>query len=142
MLDEIDRLLSRASAMDADLDYPWHAWAQVCGYRGIADPFAKQAEARATRAPEPDLPVGYRRGPVRITHEGWSLTIPGSLCRASHGGRVVGGHGWSKHHDRREPDHDAGQAPWRRRPSSISSPPSSARTRSTTSLARSSDAPG
>jgi hypothetical protein len=77
VLDEIHRLLSRASAMDADLDYPWHAWAQVCGYRGIADPFAKQAEARATRAPEPDLPVGYRRGPVRITHEGWSLTIPG-----------------------------------------------------------------
>ena len=77
VLDEIHRLLSRASAMDADLDYPWHAWARVCGYRGIADPFAKQAEARATRAPEPDLSVGYRRGPVRITHEGWSLTIPG-----------------------------------------------------------------
>jgi hypothetical protein len=80
--DEVHRLLSRAFPADPSLAYPWHAWAQVCAFRGVAinDQMSRQAAARASREPEPVPPVGYRRDPVRITHEGWSLEIPGSYA--------------------------------------------------------------
>ncbi len=41
---------------------------------------ARQAAARAAREAAPDPPVGYRRDAVRISHEGWSLEIPGSYA--------------------------------------------------------------
>jgi len=77
LFDEIHRLLSRAFPLDPELDYPWHAWTELTALRGIDDPMARQAATRATRAPEPHPPVGYRRNPVRISHEGWSLEVPG-----------------------------------------------------------------
>ncbi len=80
LLDEVHRLLSRAYPDEPSLDYPWHAWAQVCAFRGINDAMSRQAAARASREPEPTPAVGYRRDPVRITHEGWSLEIPGSYA--------------------------------------------------------------
>jgi hypothetical protein len=40
---------------------------------------ARQAVTRAERAPE-SAPIGYWRGPVTITHEGWALEIPGSFA--------------------------------------------------------------
>jgi hypothetical protein len=63
--------------MEPSLPYPWHAWAQVAGFRGIGDPLARQAAMRASRETEPQPPIGYRREAVRITHEGWALEIPG-----------------------------------------------------------------
>jgi hypothetical protein len=75
--DEIHRLLSRAFPMDPALPYPWHAWAELAAFRGINDQMARQAAARAAREPEPSVPVGYRRDPVRITPEGWALEVPG-----------------------------------------------------------------
>ena len=80
LLDEVHRLLSRAFPADPSLPYPWHAWSQLCAYRGINDAMSRQASSRATREPEPVPPVGYRRDAVRITHEGWSLEIPGSYA--------------------------------------------------------------
>jgi len=80
LFDEVHRLLSRAYPLDPDLDFPWHAWTELTALRGIADPMARQAANRATTAPEPDPPVGYRRDPVVISHEGWSLEIPGSFA--------------------------------------------------------------
>ncbi len=77
LADEIHRLLSRAFPMDPALPFPWHAWAELCAFRGINDQMARQAATRATREPEPAVPVGYRRDPVRITHEGWTLEVPG-----------------------------------------------------------------
>jgi hypothetical protein len=77
LLDEVHRLLSRAFPMDPALPYPWHAWAEVCGFRGINDQMARQAAGRAAREPEAVPPVGYRRDEVRISHEGWSLEVPG-----------------------------------------------------------------
>ena len=77
LFDEVHRLLSRAFPMDPGLPYPWHAWAEVCAYRGINDQMARQAAARAAKEEEPSPPVGYRRDPVRIIHEGWSLEAPG-----------------------------------------------------------------
>jgi hypothetical protein len=84
LLDEIHRLLSRAFPSDPGLAYPWHAWAELCAYRGIDDAMARQAAARAAAQaalePEPVPLVGYRRDPVCITHEGWSLEVPGSYA--------------------------------------------------------------
>lgn len=80
LFDEIHRLLSRAYPFDPDLDFPWHAWAELTSLRGIADPVARQAANRATTTPEPDPPIGYRRDPVVISHEGWALEIPGSFA--------------------------------------------------------------
>jgi hypothetical protein len=80
LFDEVHRLLSRAYPIDPDLPYPWHAWTQLTALRGIDDPMARQAANRATLEPEPNPPVGYRRDPVRISHEGWSLEIPGEYA--------------------------------------------------------------
>ena len=80
VLDEVHRLLSRAFPLDPDLTYPWRAWAEVVALRGISDPMAKQVVARAMRDTGNAPDIGYRRAPVTITHEGWSLTIPGSFA--------------------------------------------------------------
>jgi hypothetical protein len=80
--DEVHRLLSRAYPIDPDLPYPWTAWAELATLRGIDDPMARQAIARAERDGEPPgPPVGYRRRPVRISHAGWALDgVPGSFA--------------------------------------------------------------
>lgn len=80
LLDEIHRLLSRAFPHDPGLPYPWHAWAEIAGLRGIDDQMARQALARAVREPAPEPPIGYRRQAVLIRHEGWTLEIPGSFA--------------------------------------------------------------
>jgi hypothetical protein len=80
LFDEIHRLLSRAFPLDPELAYPWHAWTELAALRGIDDPMARQAAARAADEPEPNPPVGYRRDPVTIVHEGWSLEVPGSYA--------------------------------------------------------------
>jgi hypothetical protein len=80
VLDEVHRLLSRAFPLDPNLAYPWRAWAEIIGLRGMADPMAKQAVTRAMREPATGHDIGYRRKDVTITHEGWSLTIPGSFA--------------------------------------------------------------
>ncbi len=82
LLDEIHRLLSRAFPLEPALPYPWHEWHELIGYRGIEDGMARQVALRAAEAPalDPDTAIGYRRRPVRISHEGWSLEIPGSFA--------------------------------------------------------------
>ena len=79
LLDEVHRLLSKAFPLDPALPYPWQAWAELIELRGFDDPMARQAIARAAKTSEA-APVGYRRGPVTITHEGWALEIPGSFA--------------------------------------------------------------
>ena len=80
LLDEVHRLLSKAFPLDPTLPYPWRAWAEVIGLRGIADPMARQVLARATDAPSAAPEIGYRRRGVTISHEGWALQIPGSFA--------------------------------------------------------------
>jgi hypothetical protein len=80
LFDEVHRLLSRAYPFDPDLDFPWHAWTELAALRGIDDPMARQAAKRAASTGEPDPPVGYRRDPVVISHEGWMLEIPGAFA--------------------------------------------------------------
>ena len=80
LLDEVHRLLTRAYPMEPGLPFPWHAWVELAVARGINDQMTRLAAGRAAREPEPVPPIGYRRDPVRITHEGWSLEIPGSYA--------------------------------------------------------------
>jgi hypothetical protein len=79
VVDEIHRLLSKAFPLDPMLPYPWRAWAELVELRGIDDPMARQLADRAARDPD-GVQIGYRRAPVTITHEGWSLTVPGSFA--------------------------------------------------------------
>jgi hypothetical protein len=80
LADEVHRLLSRAFPMDPGLPYPYHAWAELCAFRGINDAMARQVAGRAATTLESGTPIGYRRDPVRITHEGWTLEIPGAYA--------------------------------------------------------------
>ncbi len=97
LFDEVHRLLSRAYPIDPDLPYPWHAWTELTALRGVDDPMARQAANNATKEPDPVPPIGYRRQPVRINHEGWSLEVPGDYAErrtadewwGSGGGRSV-----------------------------------------------------
>ena len=80
LFDEVHRLLSRAYPFDPGLEYPWHAWTELTGLRGIDDPMARQAAERASAVSPEDPPVGYRRDSVVISHEGWALEVPGAFA--------------------------------------------------------------
>jgi hypothetical protein len=79
LLEEVHRLLSKAYPIEPDLPYPWHAWAEVVSYAGAEDGMARQVNAR-NLLEAPVAPVGYRRDPVTISHEGWALEIPGEYA--------------------------------------------------------------
>jgi hypothetical protein len=79
-LDEVARLLWRAHPLDPSLLYPWREWNEVLDLRGADDPVAAEVREHAASTAD-DVPlIGYRRGPVRVTHEGWTLEIPGSFA--------------------------------------------------------------
>ena len=80
LLDEVHRLLTKAYPNDPTLAYPWWAWAELVDQASIEDPMATQVRARAATAGEDERPIGYRRSPVTIRHEGWALEIPGSFA--------------------------------------------------------------
>lgn len=80
VLDEVHRLLARAYPIEPELDYPWHAWAEVVALRGIDDGMTRQVLARTGGRPSEASPIGYRRRPVTIGHAGWVLEIPGAFA--------------------------------------------------------------
>jgi hypothetical protein len=80
LLDEVNRLLTKAFPLEPRLDYPWRAWAEVVEHLGLDDAMSRQVIDRAIRQPEDAPPIGYRRNPVTISHEGWALEIPGSFA--------------------------------------------------------------
>ena len=80
LLDEVHRILTRAYPTDPMLPYPWRAWAELIELRGIDDPMSRQVVVRAERDGGDAAPIGYRRAPVTIRHEGWALEIPGSYA--------------------------------------------------------------
>ncbi len=80
LLDEVIRLLARAFPLDPTLPYPWREWNELLELRAVDEPTAGDIRERA-RTIDPDLPlIGYRRRPVTITHEGWSLEVPGTFA--------------------------------------------------------------
>jgi len=80
LIQEVHRTLSRAYPMDFDLPYPWRAWAELIKMGDIDDPMSRQVATRAEREGTDAAPIGYRRAPVTIRHEGWALEIPGSYA--------------------------------------------------------------
>jgi hypothetical protein len=80
LLDEVNRLLTKAFPLEPRLDYPWRAWAEVVEHLGLDDAMSRQVIERATRQPDDAPPIGYRRNPVTISHEGWALEIPGTFA--------------------------------------------------------------
>jgi hypothetical protein len=79
VLDDVHRLLSRAYPVEPGLPYPWHAWAELVAVRGLDDAMARQVNTRVKIEPA-EAPIGYRRDPVTITHEGWALEVPGDFA--------------------------------------------------------------
>jgi hypothetical protein len=77
VMDEVLELLRRAYTLDPSLDYPWPEWAELMRFRGHDNALAATVRDRAEGVDRP--PIGYRRRPVTIRHEGWSLTVPGSF---------------------------------------------------------------
>jgi hypothetical protein len=81
LLDEVHRLLTKAFPLDPSLPYPWQAWSEIVVARGLNDAMARQVLHRAGAGdPAAGTPIGYRRQPVTIHHEGWRLTVPGSFA--------------------------------------------------------------
>jgi hypothetical protein len=80
LMDEVHRTLTRAYPTDPTLPYPWRAWAELIEFRNIDDPMSRQVLVRAEREGGDAAPIGYRRAPVTIRHEGWALEIPGSYA--------------------------------------------------------------
>jgi hypothetical protein len=80
LLDEVVRLLAHAFPLDPSLPYPWREWSELFELRNVDEPTAGDIAERA-KAVGADLPaIGYRRRSVTITHEGWSLDVPGSFA--------------------------------------------------------------
>jgi hypothetical protein len=96
--DEALRLLRRALPLDPDLPFPWAAWLELIELRGFEEPMIEQIRGRAAAgvnpAPgDPDSAIGYRRRPVTIEHEGWTLEVPGSFAERRTAEEWWGGEG-------------------------------------------------
>ncbi|MEA2546270.1 MAG: hypothetical protein QOI09_1543 [Chloroflexota bacterium] len=79
LLDEVIGLLRRAYPLDPALPYPWGAWRELLTLRDHADPATQQLVDRMVPTADGEPPIGYRRAPVTIIHEGWALDVPGSF---------------------------------------------------------------
>ncbi len=94
LADEILGLLRRAYPLEPSLAWPWPEWRELFQLRGLEDPATRQlidrgagvqvghgvtAPATDALARGDDTRIGYRRRPVTVVHEGWSLDMPGSF---------------------------------------------------------------
>ena len=82
--DEVLGLLRRAYPLEPELTWPWAAWRELFRLRGERDPATRQLLERGAGTTEagaaPNLdPIGYRRHPVTIVHEGWAADVPGTF---------------------------------------------------------------
>jgi len=92
-LDEVLSVLRRGYALDPSLDWPWAEWREVAAFRGSIDPATKallDRNASQANANAAD-PIGYRRRPVTIVHEGWALEVPGTFAERRTGDEWWGG---------------------------------------------------
>jgi hypothetical protein len=78
-VDEALTLLRRGMPMDPTLAWPWHEWAELIALRGLEDPAADRVMRRAENERLGRHPIGYRRNPVTIVHEGWAIEVPGTF---------------------------------------------------------------
>jgi hypothetical protein len=90
-MDEALTLLRRAFPNDPSLPYPWREWVELMRLRGTADPRGDRVLEMAARV-DPAVPlIGYRRRPVTVIHEGWTLPVPGSFSERRADGEWSGG---------------------------------------------------
>jgi hypothetical protein len=90
-MDEALTLLRRALPTDPSLPYPWREWAELMRLRASPDPRADRILQMAAQV-DPAVPlIGYRRRPVRIAHEGWTLPVPGTFSEQRADGEWRGG---------------------------------------------------
>jgi hypothetical protein len=73
------RMLRRALPLDPSLPYPWREWKELLDLSAsdADDPLAARVAAEA-RTGGDELLIGYRRHPVTVVQNGWSLVVPGS----------------------------------------------------------------
>lgn len=84
LFDEVLGTLRHAYPLEPNLPWPWDAWREIFVLRGQPDAATWQRLERAAvtaakTAGPPAEPIGYRRQPVTIVHEGWMLELPGSF---------------------------------------------------------------
>lgn len=85
LVDEVLGTLRRAYPLEPGLTWPWPEWRELFQLRGQPDPATRALLDRGAghlvggRASEGHVPIGYRRRPVTIVHEGWALELPGSF---------------------------------------------------------------
>jgi hypothetical protein len=91
LLDEVLGLLRRAYPLDPGLPYPWAAWQELLSLRDSSDPATRQLVDRMVPTTAGDPPIGYRRAPVTIIHEGWALDIPGTFAERRDAEEWTGG---------------------------------------------------
>ncbi|HEY0443051.1 MAG TPA: hypothetical protein VGC90_02410 [Candidatus Limnocylindrales bacterium] len=79
LLERVLRMLRRAFPLDPSLPYPWREWKELLDLSAsdADDPMVERVGAEAATAADEPL-VGYRRRPMTVVHNGWSLVVPGS----------------------------------------------------------------
>ncbi len=83
--DEVLATLRRAYSLEPGLAWPWLEWRELFQLRGQPDPATRALLDRGGgplaggKDPEGHVRIGYRRRPVTIVHEGWTLEVPGSF---------------------------------------------------------------
>ena len=92
LMDEVRSCLRRAHSFDPALPFPWREWAELLRLRGGDEPLADLVASRAAEADDRP-PIGYRRRPVTIVHEGWSVAVPGSFAERRSADEWWGGEG-------------------------------------------------
>ncbi len=81
VLDEVAGLLWQAFPLDPSLAYPWHEWNELLDLRAVEDPAAAGlVKERSATTPDDRALIGYRRRPVAVVHEGWTVQVPGSFA--------------------------------------------------------------
>jgi hypothetical protein len=90
-MDEALGLLRRALPADPSLPYPWREWAELMQLRAVPDPRADRVFDMAARVDPAEPLIGYRRRPVTVVHEGWSLPVPGTFSELRVDGEWKGG---------------------------------------------------
>jgi hypothetical protein len=79
--DETLAALAQAFRLDPTVAFPWREWIELLDLRGIDDAPSNDIRERGAGLAGSDRRplVGYRRRPVTIIHEGWTLEVPGSF---------------------------------------------------------------
>jgi len=85
LVDDVLATLRRAYPLEPGLAWPWPEWRELFQLRGQADPATRALLDRGAghlvggAAADGPPPIGYRRKPVTIVHEGWALDVPGTF---------------------------------------------------------------